>query len=106
MTSTPTFHNPTEAKQFAAGLAIVRQKLAGRRQPTAAEVAARTFAAGKAIIARKFTPEAFRKTFGHLPPRTMAPATTATSTRKSYSTEAGPFSPPKLHRYVTKGLFA
>ncbi|MCX6873234.1 MAG: hypothetical protein NTW21_05415 [Verrucomicrobia bacterium] len=101
MTSTPQirFSTPAEAKAYQDGLAIVRQKLAGHRQPTPTEAQTAVVAKGKLQVLKKLGRVGYRKFFGSEPPRTMAattpkPAPAPERTVKTY------------HCYTTKGLFA
>jgi len=104
MTSTAQtirFTSDRERKAYQDGLAIVARKLAGCTRPTADELHAAAIADGRAQVLKKLGSAAYWKCFNSDPPKTMAPATTATRTtaanRKSY--ESGEYSPRKLHRY-------
>ncbi|MCX6875388.1 MAG: hypothetical protein NTW21_16510 [Verrucomicrobia bacterium] len=106
MSTAIQFSSPREARTYQTGMAEVARKLRGHRKPSTQELEARTLAEGKLQVLKKLGRDGYRKLFGSEPPRTMAPATTATCTLKSYSTETGPFNPPKLHRYICKNWLA
>ena len=102
-TATIHFNSQAERKTFAAGLQIVREKLAGHHKLTAAELAADSIARGRAIIAKRLGAAAHKKYFGTLP--ASPPVKPAAPARRNY---AQPEQPQRtFHRFKTgRGLFA
>jgi len=98
------FATERERKTYQIGMAQVAARLKGHVAPTAAEREAATIAEGRAIIAKRFGRETFKRMFGCEPAKTMAPpakAAPAAPARKAFA-EPASTSTRTRHFYACK----
>jgi len=108
MPTTLTFSTEAARKSYQTGLAQVAAKLKGHHKLTAQELAADSITKGKAEVLKKLGAVAYRKCFGHEPPRAMAPpaVTAAQPARKTYAQPVPERPRRTLHRYVCREWLA